>query len=135
MGQRLGIVYCSVELIARLMPPGTTVQWLDSELGTVKAFGEGYEKLHKALKLPANCRITGVSPHVRFANNEIVLRVESPEFVETPEGGTIPTVEAYYNEKGFDRWIGLGVMNERLLERHEFDSVLPARQVNFREFL
>ena len=113
MSNRLGIAYCSVELIANLMPDGTSIQWLDSERGTIAAFGEGYEKLHKSLQLPANCRITGVSPHARFAYNQIVLRIESPDFVETPEAHNIPEVEPFYNKNGFSHWEGSALAKAR----------------------
>lgn len=52
-----------------------------------------------ALKLPENCRITGVSADCAFNKDQIAFRIESPDFVETMEGCTLPEVRAVYQHK------------------------------------
>ena len=54
---------------------------------------------HSALKLPANCRITGISVGHLFDRDEVAFRIESPDFVETLDGGPLPEVQAVYQNK------------------------------------
>ena len=53
---------------------------------------------HKALKLPADCKITGISYSGDdwLCKDEIVFRIESPDFVETPYPNRLPEVTAVY---------------------------------------
>lgn len=55
---------------------------------------------HLALKLPANCRITGISNQIYFYSDEIAFRIESPDFVETEPCNVLPEVVALYMDHG-----------------------------------
>lgn len=54
---------------------------------------------HRALKLPASCHIAGISVGYLFDRDEVAFRIESPDFVETPEGGPLPEVTAVYQHR------------------------------------
>lgn len=104
---RQAIMRASRELVEQMWPGGIGKAMFGDVLG------ERYEGLRKALLLPADCIITGVSLHLDMHRDLIVMRVQSPEFVETPEACTLPEVEAIYGEEGgktkFVGWQGSAV--------------------------
>lgn len=73
------------------------------------------EPYHTALKLPANCRITGISNLYAFNRDEIVFRIESPDFVETPSCDMLPEVRAVYQ-----RTLSFGAMLKKIEDFREF---------------
>lgn len=64
------------------------------------------EDLHAALKLPENARVDAVA--YDFYTDQVLLRIECPDFREVAEGETLPEVEAMYrrqeNAEGDDRF-------------------------------
>lgn len=85
--------------------------------------------LKQVLKLPANCQITNISQvaklaantSVFFYNEQIAIRVECPDFVETPAGALLPEVLAIYQsptglvkESYFLFWDGPAVATKRV---------------------
>ena len=64
----------------------------DSCGGTFVLIWPADSEIKKAFDLPDDTVITGVSPHVRFMKNEVVVRIEHPKLDEVLEGHLIPTV-------------------------------------------
>lgn len=98
---RQAIMRVSRELVEQVWPEGIGQTMLGDVLG------ERYEGLRKALRLPADCIITGVSLHLDMHRDLIAMRVQSPEFIETAEACTLPEVEAVYDDVGGKtHWLG-----------------------------
>lgn len=99
---RQAILKVSRELLEQLLPDFEHVAMLrygelvNSSLSTAERVASIVEPFHKALKLPSDCRITGISLHVAFEKDLIAFRIESPDFVETGPWDTYPDVQAIY---------------------------------------
>lgn len=57
---------------------------------------EWAQPFHDALKLPSTCFVTGLSTLLYFDRDQIALRIDSPDFVETVRGEHLPEVQAVY---------------------------------------
>lgn len=124
------ILNVSCELIRTILPEGKTVADLE---GLADESGQRFAWLGEALKLPASAKVTGVSTALRFPYDEVALRVECPDFVETPPGNRLPEVGLVIttgtNGKwAFLRWEGAAVSGPKARP-----EVAPT--VKFREFL
>lgn len=106
------------ELVEPRLGPSTDVA---AQVATIAA------PFHQVLKLPADCRITGIAMHpsLYFDRDEVTFRIESPDFMETPEGGMLPEVQAMYSnvpsiddkdcaEMHFFKWEGTAVETRRI---------------------
>ncbi len=69
------------------------------------------ELIRQVLKLPDDCRVTGLSEHLFFASDEWAIRFESPEFPDVPPGNLIPVVGPVYQTK----WEGERFMGAELV--------------------
>ncbi len=122
---RQAIMSVARGLLLPLLPAGKSTLDLD---GVADATGERFTWLAEVLLFPAGTKITGVSTALRFDRDEICLRLESPDFVETAQGNQLPGVDASYHWHGggmnFMGWSGPAVA---------VSSSEPA--VKFREFL
>ena len=103
MKTRQAVMKVSRELLEELMPDWQTRararygDMVDDRLPKdVEAIAGPY---HLALKLPANCRITGISADLLFLYDQIAFRIESPDFVETKPGSQLPSVNAVYHNR------------------------------------
>jgi hypothetical protein len=67
------------------------------------------DSIRRHLKLPETVKVLMVSEHVFFIFGQVGLLLESPDFIETPEGSLLPEVRAIYNGDGFLRWDGPAV--------------------------
>lgn len=56
-----------------------------------------WETLRSVLLLPDNCRLNAISQNAYFESDEVALRVESPEFPDTPHGSALPTLAVRYS--------------------------------------
>ena len=105
---REAVMRCSRELIEGLLQPGQVIDCVADRIG-VK-----YDWLREALRLPPDCKITGVSVGAYFSANQIAIRIACPAFQETAEAETLPSVEAIYvaTEAGarFAGWFGDAVL-------------------------
>ena len=88
------------DLLEQLMPDWQTRararygDMLDDRLPKdVEAIANPY---HLVLKLPADCKITGMSNQIYFYSDEIAFRIESPDFVEVEPGNQLSEVQAVY---------------------------------------
>lgn len=102
---RQAVMYVSRSLLESLLPEGKTIDCVADKLGAEYAW------LAEAMKLPANVRITGVSMALRFVYDQVAIRVECSDFVETLPSNCLPEVQATYKRgvdgKGvFVRWEG-----------------------------
>lgn len=100
---RQAVMKVSRELLEQLMPDFRTAVLLrfgdlvvEGQLTIADKLKELAVPFHRALKLPANCRITGISHTYVFDRDEIAFRIESPDFVETPFGCVLPEVQEVY---------------------------------------
>lgn len=110
---RLGIMYVSVELFNSVVPEYK--KEFIKNLGEVVILRPDMDWLRYTLRLPTNCHIDSVSSHFAFHKQQITLRIECEDFVDTPEVGIIPEVEANYRaikewEPG-DGFLGAGVFS------------------------
>jgi hypothetical protein len=55
-----------------------------------------YDALAAALKLPAGVRIVAVSTTAEFQRDQLLVKVESPEFAETPQCHPLPETQPIY---------------------------------------
>ncbi len=82
---------------------GQTVDCVADRLG-IK-----YDWLHKAILLPDNAIITGVSASLYFAQDQVAIRIACPDFVEVPDGVTLPEIDALLELRNgkpcFVRWL------------------------------
>lgn len=76
--KRAAVMRCSRELVEALLPPGKVIDCVADKVGPVD-----YDWLRRALLLPDDCRITGVSASLFFDWDQVAIRVESEAFVET----------------------------------------------------
>ena len=96
------VMYVNRKLLEELLPDFENVALLrygdlvNNQLSVTEKLAEMAKPFHTALKLPASCWITAISPHCRFINDEVTFRIESPDFVETQEVCTLPEVRALY---------------------------------------
>ena len=132
--KRAAIMAVSTDLLLPLIPEGKTIDCVADALG-VK-----YDWLSEALRLPAGSRITGVSMIARFARDEVLIRVQHPDFVETEEGCVLPDVQAVYgwDDRGaatFACWAGPAVNTPRVVPHAAGPRWPQAGKVKFREFL
>ena len=100
---RQAVLRVYFELLEQLLPDWQTAAMLrfgdlscESRLGNSAKIAEIAAPFHKALKLPRNCRITGISHNLYFDRGQIAFRIECPDFRETPMGATFPEVQAVY---------------------------------------
>lgn len=104
---RQAVMKVSRELLEHLLPDWRTVAMLrygelvESRLSTSEKVHELAAPFYKALKLPLNCKITGISTGRNdwFYQDQIAFRVESPDFKETTYCGRLPEVQAVYQTK------------------------------------
>ena len=101
---RQAVMRVSRQLLEELMPDWKTAavlrygELIEERLAPDRV-AEIAEPYHKALKLPTNCRITGISIGFGFDHDEIGFRIESLDFVETLEGNMLPEVQAVYRTR------------------------------------
>lgn len=105
---RQAVMNVSRELMEHMLPPGKVIECVADKLGVQ------YEWLVEAMQLPAGSRITGVSIAVRFFHDEVAIRIEHPDFIETAEARTLPEVQAIYERNAdgsprFVKWCGAAV--------------------------
>ncbi len=106
-GRRWAYMTVDIGLLEDLLPPGTTYDFY-SGIGEVN-----YEWLERALLLPPDAKIIGISQHMRFIYNEIAIRIEAPQFRMVPEGCCMQRVEAVYRRRladdkaEFVKWDGI----------------------------
>ena len=100
---RQAVMRVTFELLEQLLPDWQTAAMLrfgdlscESRLANSAKIAEIAAPFHKALKLPRNCRITGISHNLHFDQGQIAFRIECPDFRETPMGATFPEVQAVY---------------------------------------
>ena len=101
---RQAILLVSRQLLEEIMPDWRTcadVLW--EKTPDLDAIAVPY---HAALKLPDNCRIVGIGTWDTFDQNPVAFRVESPDFVEIPDGYAVPEVAALYKDGRFFAWTG-----------------------------
>jgi hypothetical protein len=118
-------MYVSRELLEPLLG-GRQIDCIADRLGI------SYDWLVEALHLPAGTRITGVSVSLRFDRDQVALRVEHPDFVETIPGNVLPEVGAWYGH-GVLSWTGPAVGTPPTAPEQMEDWFRPV--VKFREFL
>lgn len=99
---RVAYMIISRQLLENLLPEGKILDCVADKLGVA------YEWLVEAMKFPVGTRITGVSMAARFVYDQIMLRIEHPDFIETEEGHQMPEVQANYERdaKGTPRFVG-----------------------------
>lgn len=91
--KRAGVMRCTRELVEDILRPhGVVIDCFADKVGSVN-----FIPLHKALLLPADAAITGVSAALFFDRDEIAIRIESPSFVATEPGNCFPCVMAEYS--------------------------------------
>lgn len=144
MKSHQAVMNVSRQLLLPLLPEGKEIDCIADRLG-VK-----YDWLAKALHFPEGTKITGVSVSLRFWYDEISLRLESPDFIETEEGNCLPEVQALYDwdEKGnptFAGWCWMAVERPSIAKeiggphwirvRDEAIAAEAAKAVRFGEFL
>ncbi len=116
MGKRGGVMYCSREIIESILPKGKTLECYADKVGAVD-----YSDLKAGLLLPDGATVTGVSIALRFHHDQVAVRIESPDFVETIEGGAFPAIGAHYvrgaNGPAFIGWTGeaASIINRRFV--------------------
>lgn len=106
---RQAIMNVSWALLADLLPDQQILYKLrhidEEEQNQSEYIAELAQSFHDALKLPSNCKIVDISHRIRFNRDQVIIRIESPEFIETPPGELLPEVEAIH-EFRFLRWEG-----------------------------
>ena len=147
---RQAVLRVSFELLEQLLPDWQTAAMLrfgdlscESRLGNSAKIAAIAAPLHKALKLPRNCRITGISHNLHFDQGQIAFRIECPDFRETPVGDTFSEVQAVYENKYefnfgpttevqlksasgyFFRWDGLAVETKRVYDCNGLEVGIP----------
>jgi hypothetical protein len=89
---RHALLYISNHLVKKLLPGGVSFE---------KA-AEGFplpgqhDVLRRALGFPDSVKIIRVSPHYRFASNQLALVLASDLFIESEEAMPMPEVDAFY---------------------------------------
>lgn len=100
---RQAVLCVGRELLESLLPDWQTVAMLrygsltEPSLDGIDRVEALARPFHRALKLPADCQITGISQHYRFNQDQIAFRIASPDFKETLPWNILPEVEAVYN--------------------------------------
>lgn len=147
---RQAVMRVHFELLEQLLPDWQTAAMLrfgdlscESRLGNSAKIAEIAAPFHKALKLPRNCCITGISHNLHFDQGQIAFRIECPDFRETPIGATFPEVQAVYENKYefnftptaevqlqsisgyFLRWDGLAVETKRVYNCNGLEVGIP----------
>jgi len=112
---RQAILRVSIPLLETFQDPEIhkLTQWLCYGMVLNADVSHVPECFHKALLLPQNCVITGATGSLYFDKDAVAFRIACPDFVEIPEGATLPEVRALYVKEGgkvrFLRWDGPAV--------------------------
>lgn len=64
------------------------------------------ELLASVLLLPPGCKIVGVSDQLYFDQDQIAIKVESPDFDPVPEGTRVPEAGATYQQETVAKFAG-----------------------------
>lgn len=96
--RRVAVMRISGTLLRSLLPEYRMVGIINGACGLIPTDEHDRQAavIHKALLLPDNARITGISAVMHFAKDEILLCIECPDFVDVPEGCTAPEVICWY---------------------------------------
>jgi hypothetical protein len=125
---RAAVVYIARELFEKLLPDGTVIDCLADKIMSPGLQDLQFALVHRCLKLPANSRVTGISVAHRFAYDQVSLRVECPDFVETQVNCLIPEVRVLFWNDGtapvFRGWEG-----PALREDYGKPIIVPLRAV------
>ena len=126
---RQAVMYVERLMLESLIPDWRTVVKLCFGDVIKQDCPENFEELlrifYVALKLPDNCKIRRINHYPQFNLDQIALRIECPDFIETLKGCYLPEVQALYKSvqeevkpdwSYFLRWDGPAVHIQRIYD-------------------